>query len=695
MPMTSPDPVSPDVWADPGSDRGYTRNAQLQQDFEAAAEHLRQVDGYIDPLDPAHRRQLRADLALEGGGVKGIGLAGAVLALDEAGYSFARVAGTSAGSIAACLVASISRAGKPMTALRAYLSQLVFARFMPEGKIHHFLDQLGGTVEKIDDAAILTQRIGLYPGAYLAEWLQPILSELGVRTFADLKIDQSADPGMSLPPNRRYRLVVHVSDITRGELVQLPWDYGYYGLPADEQDIAGAVRASMSIPFFFQPVTIQANEATVDVAMPDGSSARQHYDAGAVTWVDGGMLRNFPIGAFDRVDGQPPRWPTIGIKLSSLQTQFPGTEACDTALSVAIRALHTMMNEWDRYNIETTTAARTIFVANAGLRATQFDLTADQQDQLFINGVRAATRFVIEMSHAGGVPRDTGQAKQLLLSRKAAASPLVAGELAQRCCLLHRHGLVTHLNPAASLEPAQRGVDALPGPSDLMRELLLRHSRPDHPVLPPGLAEQHLGHTPGQVQEHQVRRCLGQPPQARRHRDRQRLRHRRHPPAQPLHHRCRDEQQTAVLQGLGISGPGPAVDGTDLAEHTTGTDDRQRQLTAVRRPDHHLDPAGQHHDHGIARIARGEQHLTAAEGPRPGRRRDRLQIRGRSRTEQISRAQDIRHVSAHPSPPGGGRCCPLSRHGHDHGCRQTADTRRPPPARPHGPRWTSCRLSRS
>ena len=141
--MSTPTPPSPDVRIDPGSDRGYARAAQLQQEFEAAAEHLRQVDGYVDPADPGQRRQLRADLALEGGGVKGIGLAGAVLALDEAGYSFARVAGTSAGSIAACLIASISRAGKPMTALRTYLGQLEFAKFMPEGKIHQFFDRQG------------------------------------------------------------------------------------------------------------------------------------------------------------------------------------------------------------------------------------------------------------------------------------------------------------------------------------------------------------------------------------------------------------------------------------------------------------------------------------------------------------------------------------------------------------------------
>jgi NTE family protein len=420
MGMSSLAPATSDVRVDPGNARGYTRNPQLQQSFDAAAEHLRQIDGYVDPLDPQHRRQLRADLALEGGGVKGIGLAGAVLALDEAGYSFARVAGTSAGAIAACLIASIAKAGKPMTALHDYLSKLEFTNFMPEGKIHRFFDHLGGAPAKIEDMTILTHQMGLYPGTYLAQWLQPILDELDVRTFADLKITMSDDPGMSLPPNKQYRLVVHTSDLTRGQLVQLPWDYAYYGLLADQQDVVGAVRASMSIPFFFEPVKIEANEASIDVAMPDGSVIRQHYDAGTVTWTDGGMLRNFPIGAFDRVDGQPARWPTIGIKLSSLETSFAASEACTTAQSVAIRAVHTMMNEWDRYNVQETTAARTIFVDNAGLTATQFDLTKDQQDQLFVNGVQAATRFIIEMAHAGGVPRDTAQAKQLVLKRKAA-----------------------------------------------------------------------------------------------------------------------------------------------------------------------------------------------------------------------------------------------------------------------------------
>ena len=37
-----------------------------------------------------------ADLVLEGGGVKGIGLVGAIRVFSDAGYQFRRVAGTSA-----------------------------------------------------------------------------------------------------------------------------------------------------------------------------------------------------------------------------------------------------------------------------------------------------------------------------------------------------------------------------------------------------------------------------------------------------------------------------------------------------------------------------------------------------------------------------------------------------------------------
>jgi NTE family protein len=410
-----------DVALDPSAELGYRRSPALQEAFAAAAAALLEKDGWSDPQG---KKRLVADLALEGGGVKGIGLVGAVLVLDEAGYAFRGVAGTSAGAIAAALIAGISKAGRPMIDLKRFLGGLQFSNFMPEGKLHEFLDHHGGKAGAlVANAAILTHKLGLYPGDYLYEWLTPILhDELGIKTFADLKLSPVDDPGMSLPPGHDYSLVVHTADVTRARLVRLPWDYGAYGHDPDKEDVVGAVRASMSIPFFFEPVTVDALPAVVDVPTPDGGTVKQHYDAGTVTWVDGGLLRNFPIGAFDRIDGAAPRWPTIGIKLSALSTNFGPTEACTSALGVGERCVRTMMNEWDAYGVEEDTAGRTIFVPNAGLTATDFHLTDDQQNTLFINGVRAATDFVIEMASVGGVPRSAEAGKQVVMGRRVQKS---------------------------------------------------------------------------------------------------------------------------------------------------------------------------------------------------------------------------------------------------------------------------------
>ena len=49
---------------------------------------------------------LKIDAVFEGGGVKGIGLVGAVAVTEEKGYQFENLAGTSAGAIVAALIAA-------------------------------------------------------------------------------------------------------------------------------------------------------------------------------------------------------------------------------------------------------------------------------------------------------------------------------------------------------------------------------------------------------------------------------------------------------------------------------------------------------------------------------------------------------------------------------------------------------------
>jgi len=57
----------------------------------------------------APRRLTPIDLVLAGGGVKGIGLVGAVVKLMDAGYRPYRIAGTSAGSVVGSIVAAAAK----------------------------------------------------------------------------------------------------------------------------------------------------------------------------------------------------------------------------------------------------------------------------------------------------------------------------------------------------------------------------------------------------------------------------------------------------------------------------------------------------------------------------------------------------------------------------------------------------------
>jgi NTE family protein len=313
-------------------------------------------------------RELKADLVLEGGGVKGIGLLGAVLMLAEAGYSFPRVAGTSAGAIVASLVAAYQKAGKDLEELVDVMNSVQYARFADGSVLERLTGRLGEGVE-------LLLHEGAHSGNYLVEWLSGELERAGVSTFRDLALD---DPGGSLADYQRYSLVVHTSDLSRRALVRLPWDYPQYGKAAAAERVVDAVRASMSIPFYFRPVD-------VDIAN------------GTVTWVDGGLLSNFPITVFDRTDGQPPRWPTWGVKLSG-RPPVTTDRPVRGAIGIAINCLETLTADWNRYRLDAEGVnRRTIFVDTTGVASTNFGIDAATRQRLYQSGRAAAQNFLANL----------------------------------------------------------------------------------------------------------------------------------------------------------------------------------------------------------------------------------------------------------------------------------------------------------
>ncbi len=302
----------------------------------------------------------KCDAVFEGGGVKGIGLAGAVAVTEEQGYEFVNVAGTSAGAIVAALVAAGYRAAE----LREILQSLDYSQFKDEGlldRVPLFGKVLSFGLEK-----------GIYEGSYLETWIREKLEAKGKRTFADLVVDEFKDD-----PKYRYKLQVIASDISRGRLLVLPQDIAEYGIQPDGLEIARAVRMSMSIPFFYEPVML---------TLPGTGQA--------CYIVDGGRLSNFPIQLFD--DGSPdPPWPTFGYLLAENSDVTGATvhHGIHGPLSLFAALFSTMMEAHDRMYIRSGAYARTIMIPTLGVKTTDFGLSPGRAEDLYQSGAGAATEF--------------------------------------------------------------------------------------------------------------------------------------------------------------------------------------------------------------------------------------------------------------------------------------------------------------
>ena len=323
------------------------------------------------PESPAADEK-RVDLVFEGGGVKGIGLAGAYAYLDAQGFQPQHVAGTSAGAITAALVA----AGYTGDELR----QLV----LEEMRYRAFAD--GGHWPLSQGIEMLRHK-GLHPGSFFEGWMREHLEHKGITRFGQLhdSIAESADPSQP-----HYRLQVIASDLTKERMLVLPRDAReQLGIDPDELEIATAVRMSMSIPMFFDPV-VHRNPTNRD-------------DEHVI--VDGGLLSNFPIWLFDSPPGQVPRWPTFGMLLVAPNQRDPliagpSPEPPDHESGSIINFLmsigRTMMEAHDRLYVEQANYARTIPIDTIGVKTTQFSIDddADLKQRLYRSGQDAATKFL-------------------------------------------------------------------------------------------------------------------------------------------------------------------------------------------------------------------------------------------------------------------------------------------------------------
>ncbi|HEY2421027.1 MAG TPA: patatin-like phospholipase family protein, partial [Neobacillus sp.] len=273
-------------------------------------------------------------------------LIGAYEEIEKTGLSFVRVAGTSAGSILAALIAA------------GYTSKEIY-QLLDEMDIQKILDARRTIIPfPIAKWLFLYWRLGLYKGNELEKWVKEKLEAKGVRTFSDL------------PPQA---LKVIASDLSNGQLVVLPDDLEKYGITPGSFSIAKAIRMSCSIPYFFEPVRMR----TVN---------------GVSILVDGGVLSNFPMWLFDRDEDQKVR-PVLGIKLSSSQFEHE-KHKIKNAFQLFGALFETMKDAHDSRYISKKHAKNIIFIPTKGVLSIEFNLTEEKKHQLFHLGKERAREFL-------------------------------------------------------------------------------------------------------------------------------------------------------------------------------------------------------------------------------------------------------------------------------------------------------------
>ncbi|WP_010284612.1 patatin-like phospholipase family protein [Bacillus timonensis] len=286
------------------------------------------------------------DGVFSGGGIKGFALIGAYQAIEAKGLTFKRMAGTSAGSLIASLIAA------------GYTSAEII-ELMEELDLSEFLDQRKALLPTpLAKWLLLYWRLGLYKGDMLEKWIYQKLRAKGVVTFQNL-------------PQGRLRIIA--SDLTNGRIMVLPDDLERYGIHPASFSVAKAVRMSCSLPYFFEPVRLKDYKGNTIV-------------------VDGGVLSNFPIWLFDEEKKLKKR-PVLGIKLSG-NSQQQNQNKINNAIDMFGALFETMKNAHDARYISRRHEKNIIFIPIESGLTTEFGVTGEKKQELIDLGKNRAELFL-------------------------------------------------------------------------------------------------------------------------------------------------------------------------------------------------------------------------------------------------------------------------------------------------------------
>lgn len=426
---------------------------ELNEHLSKVRKQIRQPEHAISDVVDGEGNQY-IDLVMEGGGMLGIALVGYSWALEQMGIRFFGVGGTSAGSINALLLAALDEPSRPKSPkLLEILGNQNFYEFVDGGDDARDLIELalGGNKrfrklrlfwKTLKVKKQLCTTYGLNKGDAFLTWIKDLLEKVDIKTMEDLEQRLKVVPdGLMRRDGRSFtdddrpsgKLVVIAADVTTETRVEFPRMAKLYWENPQKQSPALFARASMSIPFFFQPMRVrrvpQPKDAN-DPKDPVNESWRilagysRAADKSAVIpqnalFVDGGIMSNFPIDAFHSID-KVPIMPTFGVKLEYDQ-RYKGAEKLPLASKGKIASLaplagaiynssrHTLDYEFVKKNPDYRHLVQYIpctYKDKSGVVRSynwlDFNMSESHKEGLFRQGARKAIEFVEQFS--GPVP---------------------------------------------------------------------------------------------------------------------------------------------------------------------------------------------------------------------------------------------------------------------------------------------------
>lgn len=389
----------------------FIQNSEFKS-ILAQAEALKKSGKRFSDIEDGQGNQY-VDLVQEGGGVLGIALVGYTYVLETAGIRFFSLAGTSAGAINTMMIAGLGPMQEAKSAkILDILSRKNLFDIVDGDKAVRTIVQKAVRGEKGIGIRILfnartlfktvQDKFGLNPGSNFEKWISDELAVVGIKTMGDLnklmkkmpeKMKNVRDGNVDgLEP----KLAIIAADITTHSKIEFPQMSELYFKNPDNINPARLVRTSMSIPLFFEPVTLGSipNHGKKE----DPTWVKHCRYTGEVppkvSFVDGGLLSNFPINVFHRKDGGVPRKPTFGARLSTYRETYSNL----ATLSSYVGALISSMRQIYDYDFikRNPDYSRLICHIDADKEFNWLDFEIERKEQvrMFVHGAREAIKFI-------------------------------------------------------------------------------------------------------------------------------------------------------------------------------------------------------------------------------------------------------------------------------------------------------------